>query len=57
MVGPSAVPGRSKWAEEDGWGEVVTAAVLLGAIFARTKAIVDRAGAAATRTLTGTWPG
>jgi hypothetical protein len=43
--------------EERGWGEVVTAAVLQGAIFAGTKAVVDRAGAAATRSLTGTWPG
>jgi hypothetical protein len=43
--------------EERGWAEVVTAAVLQGAIFAGTKAVVDRAGAAATRSLTGTWPG
>lgn len=43
--------------EERGWGEVVTATVLQGAIFAGTKAVVDRAGAAATRSLTGTWPG
>ncbi|MER6222623.1 DUF4235 domain-containing protein [Streptomyces sp. 900105755] len=43
--------------EERGWGEVVTAAALQGAIFAGTKAIVDRAGAAAIRSLTGTWPG
>ncbi|MFF0464580.1 DUF4235 domain-containing protein [Streptomyces mexicanus] len=43
--------------EERGWAEVVTAAVLQGAIFAGTKAVADRAGAAATRSLTGTWPG
>ncbi|MGW5466187.1 DUF4235 domain-containing protein [Streptomyces sp. NPDC003996] len=43
--------------EERGWAEVVTAAVLQGAIFAGTKAVVDRVGAAATRSLTGTWPG
>lgn len=43
--------------EERGWGEVVTAAALQGAIFAGTKAVVDRTGAAATRSLTGTWPG
>ncbi|MEU6419849.1 DUF4235 domain-containing protein [Streptomyces spiralis] len=43
--------------EERGWGEVVTAAALQGAIFAGTKAVVDRAGAAAIRSLTGTWPG
>ncbi|MEU7061377.1 DUF4235 domain-containing protein [Streptomyces sp. NPDC046197] len=43
--------------EERAWGEVVTAAALQGAIFAGTKAVVNRAGAAATRSLTGTWPG
>ncbi|MFV0137947.1 DUF4235 domain-containing protein [Streptomyces sp. HMX87] len=43
--------------EERRWGEVVTAAVLQGAIFAGVKAAVDRGGAAATRRLTGDWPG
>ncbi|CAL9271698.1 DUF4235 domain-containing protein [Streptomyces rochei] len=43
--------------EERGWGEAVAAAVLQGAIFAGVKAAVDRGGAAATRRLTGTWPG
>ncbi|WP_086771820.1 DUF4235 domain-containing protein [Streptomyces bobili] len=43
--------------EERGWAEAVTAAVLQGAIFAGVKAAVDRSGAAATRRLTGTWPG
>ncbi|MGV9455054.1 DUF4235 domain-containing protein [Streptomyces sp. NPDC003635] len=43
--------------EERAWGEVLTAAVLQGAIFAGVKAAVDRGGAAATRRLTGTWPG
>ncbi|WP_308346690.1 DUF4235 domain-containing protein [Streptomyces sp. ISL-66] len=33
------------------------AAALQGAIFAVVKAAVDRAGAATTRRLTGTWPG
>lgn len=42
--------------EERGWGEVLIAAVLQGAIFAGVKASVDRAGAATTRRLTGTWP-
>ncbi|MFF9453243.1 DUF4235 domain-containing protein [Streptomyces flaveolus] len=42
--------------EERGWGEVVTAAVLQGAIFAGVKA-ADRGGAVVTRRLTGTWPG
>ncbi|MGW3820198.1 DUF4235 domain-containing protein [Streptomyces sp. NPDC005046] len=39
------------------WGEVILAATLQGAVFAAVKAIVDRAGAATTRSLTGTWPG
>lgn len=39
------------------WREVVSAAVLQGAIFAGVKAVVDRGGATATRRLTGTWPG
>ncbi|MFE5816214.1 DUF4235 domain-containing protein [Streptomyces sp. NPDC056479] len=43
--------------EERTWREVLSAAVLQGAIFAGVKAVVDRGGAAATRRLTGTWPG
>ncbi|KOG09678.1 DUF4235 domain-containing protein [Streptomyces viridochromogenes] len=43
--------------EERTWREVLSAAVLQGAIFAGVKAAVDRGGAAATRRLTGTWPG
>jgi hypothetical protein len=43
--------------EERTWSEVILAAVLQGAIFAGVKAAVDRGGAAATRRLTGTWPG
>ncbi|MFD4561965.1 DUF4235 domain-containing protein [Streptomyces sp. NPDC058469] len=43
--------------EERSWGEVLLAATLQGAIFAAVKASVDRAGAATTRRLTGTWPG
>lgn len=39
------------------WREVVSAAVLQGAIFAGVKAVVDRGGATAARRLTGTWPG
>ncbi|WP_432138160.1 MULTISPECIES: DUF4235 domain-containing protein [unclassified Streptomyces] len=43
--------------EERTWREVLLAATVQGAIFAVTKAAVDGAGAAATRRLTGTWPG
>ncbi|MGH4035641.1 DUF4235 domain-containing protein [Actinomycetota bacterium Odt1-20B] len=39
------------------WREVLLAATLQGAIFAGVKAAVDRAGAATTHRLTGTWPG
>jgi hypothetical protein len=37
--------------------EVVIAAAIQGAIFAATKAAVDRAGARGFTKLTGTWPG
>lgn len=43
--------------EDRTWQEILLAAALQGAIFALVKAAVDRAGAAATRRLTGTWPG
>jgi predicted metal-dependent enzyme (double-stranded beta helix superfamily) len=37
--------------------EVVLAAAIQGAIFAATKAAIDRAGARTFTRLTGTWPG
>ncbi|QCX74148.1 hypothetical protein C9F11_02225 [Streptomyces sp. YIM 121038] len=43
--------------EERAWSQVLLAATLQGAIFAASKAAVDRAGATAVRRLTGTWPG
>jgi len=43
--------------EEYGWGEVLAAAAIQGAIFAVVKAAVDRGGAAGVRKLTGEWPG
>ncbi len=42
--------------EDRGWGEVLIAAALQGAIFAVVKAAVDRGGAAGVRKLTGEWP-
>ncbi|MCW6010534.1 DUF4235 domain-containing protein [Micromonospora sp. CPCC 205371] len=42
--------------EDRGWGEVLAAAALQGAIFAVVKAAVDRGGAAGMRRLTGRWP-
>ncbi|MGW9213456.1 DUF4235 domain-containing protein [Embleya sp. NPDC055664] len=43
--------------EDRTWAQVLLAAGLQGAIFAVVKPAVDRAGAATTRRLTGTWPG
>jgi hypothetical protein len=37
--------------------EVVLAAAIQGAIFATTKAVIDRAGAQGFTKLTGKWPG
>ena len=42
--------------EERGWGEVLAAAALQGAIFALVKAAVDRSGAVGVRKMTGQWP-
>ncbi len=42
---------------ERGWGEIVTAAALQGALFATVKAVIDRAGATGFERATGTWPG
>jgi hypothetical protein len=41
---------------EYGWGEVLAAAALQGAIFAVVKAAIDRGGAEGVRRLTGDWP-
>ncbi|NXY94715.1 DUF4235 domain-containing protein [Streptomyces sp. BR123] len=42
--------------EERSWPEILLASALQGAVFAGTKAAVDRAGATGVRRLTGTWP-
>jgi hypothetical protein len=42
---------------EYGWGEILVAAAVQGAIFAAVKALVDRAGATGWSRLTGSWPG
>ena len=39
-----------------GWGEILAAAALQGAIFAVVKAAVHRGSAIGTQKLTGTWP-
>jgi len=43
--------------EDRGWGEILAAAAIQGAIFALVKAAVDRAGAKGVQRLTGDWPG
>lgn len=40
-----------------GWGEVLAAAALQGAVYALVKAALDRGAAEGTRKLTGMWPG
>ena len=42
--------------EDRGWGEILAAAALQGAIFALVKAAIDRSGAVGVRRLTGQWP-
>jgi Protein of unknown function (DUF4235) len=42
--------------EDRGWGEIIVAAALQGAIFSVVKALVDRGGATGVRKITGTWP-
>ncbi|MFD7628818.1 DUF4235 domain-containing protein [Streptomyces sp. NPDC059851] len=42
--------------EDRSWREILLAAALQGAVFAGTKAAVERAGATGVRRLTGTWP-
>jgi hypothetical protein len=40
-----------------GWGEIVIAAALEGAVFGAVKAIADRGGATGFARAPGTWPG
>jgi hypothetical protein len=42
--------------EDRGWGEILVAAALQGAVFAIVKAAVDRGAAEGIRKLTGRWP-
>jgi hypothetical protein len=42
--------------ENRGWGEIIAAAALQGAIFSVVKALVDRGGATGVRKITGEWP-
>ncbi len=47
---------RNATDEDRGWGEILVAAALQGAIFALVKAAIDRSGAVGVRKLTGQWP-
>lgn len=40
-----------------GWGEVLAAAAISGAIFAGVRAVVERGGAKGFERVTGIWPG
>ena len=40
-----------------GWLEITLAAAVRGAVFAGTKAVVDRVGATSFEHVTGAWPG
>jgi hypothetical protein len=42
--------------ERRGWGEILVAATIQGAIFALIKAVFDRAAAQGMREVTGDWP-
>lgn len=42
--------------EDRGWGEILAAAALQGAIFSVVRAAVHRGGAIGSRKLTGHWP-
>ena len=55
LIGRGDAPGPAD--ERRGWGEILLAAVLQGAIFALVKAAVGRGAAEGTRRLTGIWPG
>ncbi|HZS30543.1 MAG TPA: DUF4235 domain-containing protein [Gaiellaceae bacterium] len=43
--------------ERKGWGEILAAATVQGAVFGGVKAAIDRAGATGFARLTGAWPG
>ena len=43
--------------ERRGWGEIIAAATVQGAVFGGVKAAIDRAGATGFSKATGAWPG
>ena len=42
--------------EDRGWGEIIAAAAIQGAIFTTVRALVERSGAVGVRKITGEWP-
>jgi hypothetical protein len=42
---------------DKGWGEVIAAATIEGAVFGGVRAVIDRVGATGFERLTGAWPG
>ncbi|WP_025618500.1 DUF4235 domain-containing protein [Salinispora cortesiana] len=54
VAGAGAAPNATD--EDRGWGEILAAAALQGAIFAVVRAAVDRGGAVGMRRITGNWP-
>lgn len=55
LTGEENAPGSTE--QNRGWGEVLAAAAIQGAVFGFVKALIDRGGATGFRKLTGTWPG
>ena len=55
VSGKDDAPGATQ--SEYGWGEVLLAAAIQGAIYAVVKAAIDRGGAQAWARSTGEWPG
>ncbi|MFG1928392.1 DUF4235 domain-containing protein [Cryptosporangium sp. NPDC048952] len=55
VSGEDDAPGATQ--SEYGWGEVLLAAAIQGAIYAVVKAAIDRGGAQAWARSTGEWPG
>jgi hypothetical protein len=55
VAGESEAPASKD--RDRGWGEVLVAATVQGAVFGGTKALIDRAGAVAYARATGVWPG
>ena len=56
-LAPRESPSPSAMDRDRGWGEIVAAAAIRGAVFSGVRAVVDRAGATGFEHMTGSWPG